>query len=425
MPVEDEPQFGHASTLLGQTVDPFLAATGKPEGFHERIEAGKWLRSYFRDLIQRRRRDPGDDLISALIAVEESGDQLTEDEIISTCNLLLIAGHESTVSLITTAILVMLRDRAQWTALGADRHRAGRVVEETLRFDPPAQLLGRIAAEDIVLPDVTVPKGDTMIVLLAAGHRDPAANERPDEFDPDRKVIRHLGFGHGTHFCLGAHWCGWSIDRLIGGHRPVPGCPPRRRARLQAQCDAAWYLVAAGANLRPSGSVLNRLGDRHAGGQMVRVGHVVLGELPHRVVHHPHDHPRPGPVGVEPGGVDHRVEPAAYAFADVPPLQLVEAVEQHGRDLVMRVAAHRFRIDHQPRFPVGGEHVLVVQVAVDECAPPQAGSSARSVPRLIACSTNRRGTAALRGSLRSSAVHSRMNPASGAVAVAPRRVCGA
>ncbi|MCV7256148.1 cytochrome P450 [Mycobacterium hackensackense] len=204
VPVEDEPQFGHASTLLGQTVDPFLAATGKPEGFHERIEAGKWLRSYFRDLIQRRRRDPGDDLISALIAVEESGDQLTEDEIISTCNLLLIAGHESTVSLITTAILVMLRDRAQWIALGADRHRAGRVVEETLRFDPPAQLLGRIAAEDIVLPDVTVPKGDTMIVLLAAGHRDPAANERPDEFDPDRKVIRHLGFGHGTHFCLGA-----------------------------------------------------------------------------------------------------------------------------------------------------------------------------------------------------------------------------
>jgi cytochrome P450 len=204
VPVEDEPKFGHASTLLGQTVDPFLAATGKPEGFHERIEAGKWLRSYFRDLIQRRRSSPGDDLISALIAVEESGDQLSEDEIISTCNLLLIAGHESTVSLITTAILVMLRDRAQWTALGADRHRAGRVVEETLRFDPPAQLLGRIAAEDIELPDITVPKGETMIVLLAAAHRDPAANERPDEFDPDRKVIRHLGFGHGTHFCLGA-----------------------------------------------------------------------------------------------------------------------------------------------------------------------------------------------------------------------------
>jgi cytochrome P450 len=204
VPVEDEPQFGRASTLLGQTVDPFLAATGVPEGFHERIEAGKWLRSYFRELIGRRRRAPGDDLISALVAVEESGDQLTEDEIISTCNLLLIAGHESTVSLIATAILVMLRNRAQWTALGADPGRAARVVEETLRWDPPAQLLGRIAAEDIVLPDVTVPKGDTMIVLLAAAHRDPAVNARPDDFDPDRATIRHLGFGHGTHFCLGA-----------------------------------------------------------------------------------------------------------------------------------------------------------------------------------------------------------------------------
>ncbi|MCX2713231.1 cytochrome P450 [Mycolicibacterium sp. J2] len=204
VPVEDEPQFGRASTLLGQTVDPFLAATGVPEGFHERIEAGKWLRSYFRELISRRRRAPGEDLISALVAVEESGDQLTEDEIISTCNLLLIAGHESTVSLIATAILVMLRDRAQWKALGADPGRAARVVEETLRWDPPAQLLGRIAAEDIVLPDITVPKGDTMIVLLAAAHRDPAVNARPDDFDPDRSPIRHLGFGHGTHFCLGA-----------------------------------------------------------------------------------------------------------------------------------------------------------------------------------------------------------------------------
>ncbi|MDF2584572.1 MAG: cytochrome [Mycobacterium sp.] len=96
VPVEDEPKFGHASTLLAQTVDPFLTATGDvPEGFTDRIEAGKWLRKYFRELISRRRSSPGDDLISAMIAVEESGDQLSEDEIISTCNLLLIAGHES------------------------------------------------------------------------------------------------------------------------------------------------------------------------------------------------------------------------------------------------------------------------------------------------------------------------------------------
>jgi cytochrome P450 len=205
VPVEDEPQFGRASSLLGQTVDPFLAATGAvPDGFDERIEAGKWLRRYFRELIGNRRGHPGDDLISALVAVEETGDQLTEDEIISTCNLLLIAGHESTVSLIAHAVLAMLRHPGQWAALGADRGRAAKVIEETLRYEAPAQLLGRIAAEDMLIGQTEVPKGDTMIVLLAAAHRDPAANERPETFDPDRKSVRHLGFGRGTHFCLGA-----------------------------------------------------------------------------------------------------------------------------------------------------------------------------------------------------------------------------
>lgn len=205
VPVEDEPQFGRASTLLGQTVDPFLAATGAvPEGFDERIEAGKWLRRYFRDLIASRRGSPGDDLISALIAVEETGDQLTEDEIISTCNLLLIAGHESTVSLIAHAVLAMLQHPQQWAALAGDTRRAPKVIEETLRYEAPAQLLGRIAAEDMVIGQTQVPKGDTMILLLAAAHRDPAANDNPEQFDPDRKAPRHLAFGRGTHFCLGA-----------------------------------------------------------------------------------------------------------------------------------------------------------------------------------------------------------------------------
>jgi cytochrome P450 len=205
VPVEDEPQFGRASSLVGQSLDPFLALTGEePTGFTERIEAGRWLRRYHRGLIEVRRARPADDLISALIAVEESGDQLTEEEIISTCNLLLIAGHESTVSLIATATLAMLRDPRQWSALRADPQRVSRVVEETLRFDPPAQLLGRIAAEDITIGATEVQRGDTMVLLLGAAHRDPAANPRPEEFDPDRNNIRHLAFGHGAHFCLGA-----------------------------------------------------------------------------------------------------------------------------------------------------------------------------------------------------------------------------
>ncbi|MGV0815247.1 cytochrome P450 [Mycolicibacterium boenickei] len=205
VPVEDEPKFSNASALLAAALDPFLALTGRTsDRFDEQMAAGVWLNDYLRELIDARRSAPGEDLMSGLIAVEESGDQLTEDEIVSTCNLLLIAGHETTVNLIANATLAMLRHPAQWAALGADATRVSAVIEETMRYDPPVQLVGRIAGEDMTIGGVTVPAGDTMLLLLAAAHRDPAANARPDEFDPDRDNIRHIGFGKGPHFCLGA-----------------------------------------------------------------------------------------------------------------------------------------------------------------------------------------------------------------------------
>jgi cytochrome P450 len=205
VPLEDEPQFSHASALLAQSLDPFVTFTGGPsEGIEKRVEASRWLREYFHDLIEHRRSHPVDDLLSGLIAVEESGDQLTEDEIVSTCNLLLIAGHETTVNLIANAILAMLRDPVQWAALGADAARAPAIVEETLRYDPPVQMVGRIAADDVAIAGIEVVKGDTMMLLLAAAQRDPAEFDRPDAFDPDRETLRHLGFGRGAHYCLGA-----------------------------------------------------------------------------------------------------------------------------------------------------------------------------------------------------------------------------
>ena len=217
VPLEDEPQFSRASAILAQALDPFITVTGEvPDEADERLEAGRWLREYLHGLIAERRGDPRDDLISGLIAAEESGDQLTEDEIVASCNLLLIAGHETTVNLIANATLAMLREPAQWAALAADPERVSAVVEETMRYDPPVQLAMRIAGQDMVIGSggqersdrgtgpVDIPKGDTMMLLLAAAHRDPAAHDRPDEFDPDRGAIRHLGFGKGPHFCLGA-----------------------------------------------------------------------------------------------------------------------------------------------------------------------------------------------------------------------------
>jgi cytochrome P450 len=205
VPLDDESQFSHASAVLAQALDPFSAMTGiPPDVMNERIQAMTWLRQYFHSLIDRRRSRPGDDLLSGLIAVEESGDQLTEDEIVSTCNLLLIAGHETTVNLIGNAVLAMLRDPRQWEALGANSDRAAAVVEETLRYDPPVQLASRVAAADMTIGGVDVPAGDFVMLLLAAAHRDPAEFDRPDTFDPDRGTVRHLGFGRGMHYCLGA-----------------------------------------------------------------------------------------------------------------------------------------------------------------------------------------------------------------------------
>ena len=205
VPIEDEPRFSRASALLAAALDPVISFTGQnPDSLDEMFEAGLWLREYLRELIARRRSDPGDDLMSGLIHVEESGDQLTEEEIIATCNLLLVAGHETTVNLIANAILAMLRQPTQWAALAADQQRVSAVVEETLRYDPPVQLMGRIAADDMTIGGADIPKGDVIMLLLAAAHHDPAAVDRPDEFDPDRETIRHLGFGKGPHFCLGA-----------------------------------------------------------------------------------------------------------------------------------------------------------------------------------------------------------------------------
>ncbi len=205
VPIEDEPHFSRASALLAAALDPVTSFTGRaPDSFDEMLQAGLWLRGYLRELIARRRSDPRDDLMSGLIHVEESGDQLTEDEIVATCNLLLVAGHETTVNLVANAILAMLRNPRQWTALAAAPHRVSAVVEETLRYDPPVQLMGRIAADDMTIGDAAVPKGDIMILLLAAAHHDGAAFDRPEEFDPDRENIRHLAFGKGPHFCLGA-----------------------------------------------------------------------------------------------------------------------------------------------------------------------------------------------------------------------------
>ncbi len=178
--------------------------------------------------------------MSGLIHVEESGDQLTEEEIVATCNLLLIAGHETTVNLIANAILALLRHPDQWAALCDDPQRVSAVVEETLRYDPPVQLTSRIAADDMTIGDTLVPKGDAMMLLLAAanhdpGRRRPSRRVRPGpRHDPSSRVRQ--GPALLPRRAAGAAGGG---GRSLEAHRPVPELCDGRRTAIQTQPDVA------------------------------------------------------------------------------------------------------------------------------------------------------------------------------------------
>ncbi|WP_375496904.1 cytochrome P450 [uncultured Jatrophihabitans sp.] len=160
---------------------------------------------YLRSLVVARRARPGDDLISSLIAeTDGDGARLTEDELVTTCTLLLNAGHEATVNVVGNGVTALLSHSEQLTALRADPSLVPGAVEELIRYDSPLQLFERSATADTIVGDVTVEAGSKIAALLGAANRDPAVFDRPDEFDVTRTDNPHLGFGAGIHFCVGA-----------------------------------------------------------------------------------------------------------------------------------------------------------------------------------------------------------------------------
>jgi cytochrome P450 len=160
---------------------------------------------YLRELVVARRARPGDDLISSLIAeTDGDGARLSEDELVTTCTLLLNAGHEATVNVVGNGVTALLSHREQLAALRADAELVPSAVEELIRYDSPLQLFERTATADTVVGDATVEAGSKIAALLGAANRDPAVFDRPDEFDIARADNPHLGFGAGIHFCVGA-----------------------------------------------------------------------------------------------------------------------------------------------------------------------------------------------------------------------------
>ncbi|MCP2329926.1 cytochrome P450 family protein [Actinoalloteichus caeruleus] len=250
VPEADRAALGAWSSRL------FLA--GQPEVIDE---ASHQLADYLSELVERRRRQPGDDLLSELIAARDAGDRLSEGELVSLAALLLIAGHETTTNLLGTAVLSLLTHPEQLAWLRADLARLPAAVEELLRHDGPVNVATfRFTTEPVRLAGVDLPADAVVMVSLGAADRDPSRFPEPDRLDLRRRSAGHLAFGHGIHYCLGAPLARAEAEIGLGVLlRRFPGLrlagPPEevgwRRSRLMRGPESLFVLTRAEAGTAP------------------------------------------------------------------------------------------------------------------------------------------------------------------------------
>jgi cytochrome P450 len=219
VPAADRDRFREWS---GAMVSPALAAADM-----ERTDAllGAFV-TYLLALFAERREEPGEDLVSALVAVEDGGDTLSEEELSSMVALLIVAGHETTVSLIGNAMRALLTHPEQRAAIECDPSLLPRAVEELIRYDGPVErTLNRWAAVDVEIRGRQIRRGETVIVILGAADHDPERFAEPDTLDlAAEREGRHLGFGRGRHFCLGAPLARLEAEIALGTLlRRLPG----------------------------------------------------------------------------------------------------------------------------------------------------------------------------------------------------------
>jgi cytochrome P450 len=198
VPVQDRHRFHRWSNSL-------LSAAVSTWGLVKAIPGGWALMRYIRKIIQKRRSNPQDDLISALIRVEQAADSLSEDELMAMVFLLLVAGHETTVNLIGNGMLALLEHPEQWEKLRRDPALIRPAVEELLRYTSPVDMATeRYTRQEVTISEVTIPQGEMVFAVLASANRDERQFANPDTLDITREPNKHLAFGLGTHFCLGA-----------------------------------------------------------------------------------------------------------------------------------------------------------------------------------------------------------------------------
>jgi pimeloyl-[acyl-carrier protein] synthase len=200
VPAQDQTRFRAWSGALVYLLDPLVAE----DTLQRALEARTALRGYLGALVAQRRAHPAEDLLTALVAAEDQGHRLSEPELLSMCLLLLIAGHETTVNLIANGTLALLTHPAERDRLAGDPGLAASAVEELLRYDSPVQLTARHVLADLEVGGRRLVEGETVLAVLGAANRDPAPFPDPDRLDLTRSPNRHVAFGGGIHFCLGA-----------------------------------------------------------------------------------------------------------------------------------------------------------------------------------------------------------------------------
>ena len=214
VPATDQQQFKTWSDDIAHGLAGIDSARNKEELFalyNLAQQSFLALSSYFREKVAELRVKPRENLLSALIQAEEQGDRLTEGELFANCVLLMIAGHETTTNLIGNGILALLRNPDQQDKLARNPDMIVSAVEELLRYDSPVQKMGRIALADIHIAGKQIKPGDLVCFSFGAANRDSEQFGAPSQLDIERKPNRHLAFGHGLHYCVGA-----ALARLEG-----------------------------------------------------------------------------------------------------------------------------------------------------------------------------------------------------------------
>jgi pimeloyl-[acyl-carrier protein] synthase len=231
VPVADHQRF---QTWIRDMLDAPDPVSDSAEALQRPRMAALSLGAYIAELAEARRKAPRDDLMSGLVAAEAQGERLSEEEVVATGVLLLIAGHETTANLIGNGVLALLRHPDQLERLKQDPTLARTAVEELLRFDSPVQSVGRAAIEDVELAGKVIRRGDLVVVYNGAANRDPTRFADPDRLDLARHPNRHLAFGVGIHSCVGA-----PLARLEG-QIAIPGLFARFPEIRLASENVAW-----------------------------------------------------------------------------------------------------------------------------------------------------------------------------------------